>query len=110
MCDGEHAGELGLVDGEVRGQRPGQLLVLGPELLHQSQVSIALTQPIRGQYSHLILQSLAGGDGLHGGHGAGGYYKIDQYYHHNHHSIHLVWRSSASAPRWSVPCCTSCLV
>ena len=37
MCDGEHAGELGLVDGEVRGQRPGQLLVLGPELLHQSQ-------------------------------------------------------------------------
>ena len=43
MCDGEHAGELGLVDGEVRGQRPGKLLVLGPELLHQSQISIEVS-------------------------------------------------------------------
>ena len=83
MCDGEHAGELGLVDGEVRGQRPGQLLVLGPELLHQSWVSIVLTQPIRGQYSHLILQSLAGGDGLHGGHGAGGGCDEDSYSFHS---------------------------
>ena len=95
MCDGEHAGELGLVDGEVRGQRSRQLLVLGPELLHQSEISIVVTttnqrtvlrsrQPIRDVYSHLVLQSLAGGDGLHGSHGAGGCNQ--DHYHYSFHS------------------------
>ena len=87
MCDGEHAGELRLVDGEVRGQRPGQLLVLGPELLHQSELSIVVTITNHRsvlKYYHLVLQSLAGGDGLHGGHGAGGCNQ--DHYHYSFHS------------------------
>ena len=53
MADGQHGGQLRLVDGQVGGHGSGQPLVLGPELLS--------------------LQGLGGRDGLHGGHGLGGH-------------------------------------
>ena len=52
VSDGEHGGQLGLVDAEVRAQWARQPLVLGPELL--------------------ALQRLRGRDGLHGRHGGRG--------------------------------------
>ena len=52
MGDGQHAGQLELVDGQVGGDGSLQGLVLGPELLP--------------------CQVLPLGDGLHGGHGLQG--------------------------------------